>query len=881
MCFAASALAQEAACACADDMACYERGRFRVRRISFETLFGEKTPLSFIFAARQMLLKQSATFKSQIPLKEGEEFTFDNYSASQVKLRRLLEELRPGERFRFVYFETFPRACETTTDPPTVEIVFRLLSSDGVSFLTTLFERRPDRITRSLLSLIPLQTIKQSPLPQLGYNRSRGLFGGARGSFSATGGLFNRVDYDVSGSSSSAVADLGLIGGRDFDDGLINHAEWRLGYRYANLPSDTVRLKEGTLLAQFFAGTRPLARRNLALRFGASVEGGNRQSELAGLAVSPGMPPADDLEQSRYGAIKLYLGATMSGGRQGAKVSYGLQLGETGDGVKVDYLKHILDAAYSIRFLPYEHRPLRVETQFSAGWIQSFSGRIPLGERFFGGDLGRDFIQGDDWRIRSSPVIRSFPQNRLNRIGAGLPVGGENFVAANVTLAQTVWGRPLVPREIARNDEVRAGLGLQLVSMLLPLREDHLAGMSEQKKIIDSSRTKLKELFVALTSLASKLEAMRAQPQPDAVKEALSMLENDPALGFDPVSSALDDVTQAKDVDKNLEANVRALVMGFEIEGEPRQPVALTRAVIDLANLQTALREAGLDQQEKEIGAGAATLDKLHKALKEDLVSSSRLRQIDPEKMAPFRSLLDDVSVENTAASLLARIEKTLAEIKTGDDKDLDDEVLATQSYVQTVSKVVKGAVADLKDALSRDAAEADTNSFKGGLDRLLVGFGEVSPALLPQVAADLQLLRPRLIQAGRNEEARQLDDQAGKLSALHARMLDGLRRLRETEAQLQARRDPTYKFTLGVLNTIFRELNIVAISPVVMFDVARIGPQTTPDLKGLRYGIGAGARFSLVTFDLTMGYSWNPTRQPGEGRGAFVFSMDISDLFR
>jgi hypothetical protein len=29
------------------------------------------------------------------------------------------------------------------------------------------------------------------------------------------------------------------------------------------------------------------------------------------------------------------------------------------------------------------------------------------------------------------------------------------------------------------------------------------------------------------------------------------------------------------------------------------------------------------------------------------------------------------------------------------------------------------------------------------------------------------------------------------------------------------------------------------------------------------------------------MGYSWNPTRQPGEGRGAFVFSMDISDLFR
>src|SRR5262249_54204506 len=145
----------------------------------------------------------------------------------------------------------------------------------------------------------------------------------------------------------------------------------------------------------------------------------------------------------------------------------------------------------------------------------------------------------------------------------------------------------------------------------------------------------------------------------------------------------------------------------------------------------------------------------------------------------------------------------------------------------------------DLKEALSRDPAEADSNVVRNGLDRLLVGFGAVSPALLPQVATDLQLLRPRLIQAGRDEVARQLEDQAGKLLRLHERMLGDMRRLREPEAQLQARRDPTYKFTVGVLNTIFRELNIVAVSPVVMFDAARIGPQTPPGLKGLRYGIG------------------------------------------
>src|SRR5262249_6056915 len=163
-----------------------------------------------------------------------------------------------------------------------------------------------------------------------------------------------------SGSSSSAAADLGLVGTRDFSENLINHVEWRLGYHYANLPSDTVRLKEGTLLAQFFAGTRTLGQRNLALRFGASVEGGNRQS---GLAESLGaQPPADELAQSRYGAIKLYLGATMNSGRQAAKASYGFQLGNASDGDRLDYVKHIFDAAYATRFLPREHRPLRIET---------------------------------------------------------------------------------------------------------------------------------------------------------------------------------------------------------------------------------------------------------------------------------------------------------------------------------------------------------------------------------------------------------------------------------------------------------------------------------------------------------------------------------------
>jgi len=65
-----------------------------------------------------------------------------------------------------------------------------------------------------------------------------------------------------------------------------------------------------------------------------------------------------------------------------------------------------------------------------------------------------------------------------------------------------------------------------------------------------------------------------------------------------------------------------------------------------------------------------------------------------------------------------------------------------------------------------------------------------------------------------------------------------------------------------------------------LMFDVARLGAREN-DFHKVRYGVGLGTRFSLVSLDLDVGYSWNINRTPGEGRGAFVFSMKVSDLFR
>ena len=80
-----------------------------------------------------------------------------------------------------------------------------------------------------------------------------------------------------------------------------------------------------------------------------------------------------------------------------------------------------------------------------------------------------------------------------------------------------------------------------------------------------------------------------------------------------------------------------------------------------------------------------------------------------------------------------------------------------------------------------------------------------------------------------------------------------------------------------SVLDVFLYELNLYSISPVAMFDVARVWPSTT----GVRYGVGGGLRFSLVNVNLTMGYSANLHRLDTEKAGAFVFKLDVTNVFR
>ncbi len=116
----------------------------------------------------------------------------------------------------------------------------------------------------------------------------------------------------------------------------------------------------------------------------------------------------------------------------------------------------------------------------------------------------------------------------------------------------------------------------------------------------------------------------------------------------------------------------------------------------------------------------------------------------------------------------------------------------------------------------------------------------------------------------------------AKALEQIHAEMERDFSLIDQAAASKQAASEMSY--VKRTLDSILYELNFLSLGPVVMFDVAHIGPA---DAKlGTRYGVGGGLRFTLVSqVDFTIGYAANPKRLAGERPGAFFFSMRFKDL--
>jgi hypothetical protein len=149
--------------------------------------------------------------------------------------------------------------------------------------------------------------------------------------------------------------------------------------------------------------------------------------------------------------------------------------------------------------------------------------------------------------------------------------------------------------------------------------------------------------------------------------------------------------------------------------------------------------------------------------------------------------------------------------------------------------------------------------------------------SLISKLVQDVEKLAALLPRFGLSTQERQDSIQAisGSLGGQRTRLAPQLLTIDIHEAKEEA--DAVIKEIEPVLDAFQHKLNAYAISPVGIFDAARLWP----DNNRTRYGVGGGLRLSIVNLNVTLGYAVNPKPQSREGRGAFFFKMDITDIFR
>jgi hypothetical protein len=886
----------------------YQLANYTVKNITVKPL------LRFIPTGTNLQQALAAAIAAGSGLQVNQRFDTAGVSFLENALNQELERRTLAGKMGLIFIRHSLINCDEQAR--TLDVRYEALTVARPTYLTTTFEFH-DRKQKSEEAAGSLEEDRQTLflMPYAGYNRSRAIYGGAEMAYSTSSMAVRKVGLNASGSSSSTVVEMDFTGSKEWARGPLSYAEWKGSYRFSDIPADGFELQDATVAARGFAATRPIGRRKLFFRLGASVEGGYRQSDLPQAEA-----PDSTLVDSGYGALKLYAGASLTTRKTDFKASYGLQLGNDGDNLAVEYRKQIVDAAYRLRFLPRDHKPFQLDVQVTAGWLQTTGGLVPYGERFFGGNAEQEFIQGDSWRIRSNPFIRSFPQNRMNGTDP-FPQGGDRFVSINFTVAQTIWAKQLIPAEIVRDPDVNAGLGGQLLFTRLFLREEAVQQSKEIKQLetqagcVEPARHCLTPVVNHLRSFLSSLQSETGANEPlqQAIKaftdsddgnslsdleDAISAAKLDPNAFMNPVEDA---AALAALQANPIEGNVMRLIN--DDFGDPDDPDDDTLSLITVVQshirtLDQQLTAPGLSSRKDELQSIDSDLDQARTALRTSLNKVNLLRSYDANEIQQAKDVLTQPASGNKKLDEL--LDNIRALLKSERDKVRGDlEQLKTRlSQLQETDPQV-AAVRQQRDALLeyRDLLDASdtyaekaksaynsaldsfvTRDFYGvkiDLERLNVGFGGLL-SYLSGLADSVRNLRRPLNERGLASLSTQLDAEARETLAIQKRVRSAYGRLRVPKAEVKANETVTY--VGDVLGVFFREANLLAVSPVLMFDAAKL--RVSNDDR-FRYGVGAGIRFSLINVDFTAGYSFNPNRRVNEPRGALVLRMDINDLFR
>lgn len=564
------------------------------------------TPLHF-FAAATFGFDE---LKARLPLQERKRFSAKALNDGNGLIRDYVKSL--GEdvsgKLKFVVVIGQIEDCDDAAQ--TLNVTYRMFTNEYRPVISRTFEERSSEVERPSTTSAEGGTTERFLLrPNFGYNRSRRGYGGEDFSARLPAAGLKSIELHSSFSSNSIEANGSLDGSWQPHRAALDEASLRASFDYRDDPAGTAKLKEGKFTLHLIAASRPVAGGDAIFRYGTSLEGGHQQSQGL-VSLPPGVAP-----NSSYGAIKYYAGITGRFGKTALTASYGGQAGSTFQGNGVDFVKHIIDLAYSTRFLKVPgaheivppdgkvHKPWDLELRVSAGTIQQF-GPVPAAERFFGGNQVLPFVSGGDWAVPGGAYIRSIPENRLGSLNPGTAFGGTHFYSGNVTLAKVVWGTPLVPKELAREKDFSNALNF---------------GLNTAKGTL-ADYYKTHDPTAAAAYAAAKAELDNISPNLQRVKDIISALPGS-ATGDPAIAAAVKSTNKAIG---SVTRNIGHIQKG----GDNTLLTALVNNQFPLLesevnNLAGLLEEKGFGQQATELATLHDALDASLTKMKNELAKIS------------------------------------------------------------------------------------------------------------------------------------------------------------------------------------------------------------------------------------------------------------------
>jgi hypothetical protein len=414
-----------------------------------------KNPIGFITPWGSL----STSLKKGLKLKANSQFSLESFEQDSAFLSSTLKADFASSQQTVKLSYAGGELLDCDLEARTLRVVYPIFTSVVPSFIPPSIEQQTSESERPATTgatRVSERSLLIAPLT--GYNQTRGAWGGS--TFSDTIGKL-RLQGESEASGNSWSGDFDIDGSNGPVGNLWDHADWAGTFEYLDTPAGAARFKEGKITGRFSASTKEFTKQHVIFRYGAALEGGHQQSSEPLTEIQ--LPP-----NSGYGSLKLYVGATGRPGSNAFAVSYGFQLGSTFMHAVPVFKKHLLDLGYNVNVpVPLRkpmgdtedfkgplsttvHRSLSLETRFTAGLIQDASGS-PLAERFLGGNAMRPFVQDSSWLILSNAFIRSIPENQLGAQSA-MELGGSRFYSTNTTLSFTLWGRPMLPKELATAD---------------------------------------------------------------------------------------------------------------------------------------------------------------------------------------------------------------------------------------------------------------------------------------------------------------------------------------------------------------------------------------------------------------------------------------------